>query len=201
MRVCAVGDELEVRDLTLGDKVVLADLLSMEETPEGCVAFATKWGLVGGVTSQSTTEASVDCFYEAKHQLLTAHRLGKSQGLKQLAEALTLPEHLVRGDPGSPFLGRAEIQVVRPRRGRPEIIWYVHTLRSFLWLELLLDVAGAARLIRCANPKCPKWHAQQSRGRARDYCSDTCRQAAWRAAHRDQINRERRENRRQRAAM
>ena len=173
-------------------KEVLGALLSMPETHDGVRAFAKRWGLLS-----PATDVAVDEFYEARRELLRAQIIGKDSGFKGLARALRPSEGNVRGDPDAPRLGIADIQVVRPPRGHPEIHWYVQSLHVFLWLELCLDLDGPAALVQCENPKCRKWHAQKSKGPAPAYCSNACRQAVWRAAHRAKINKARRQKRRQ----
>jgi hypothetical protein len=176
----AVGSAFDTKVLTLGRREALGELMSMEETPEGALAFSGKWGLLTPGRSDPLDE-----LYDTKRQLCRAHQIGRTRGLQQLAQALKTFEPRW-GDPEAPVLGRAEIQIIL--RGGA-IHWYVQTLRVFLWLDLLLDVGGAAELAQCG--RCKKWHARRPKGRAPEYCSDACRVAAWRRAHKGARNRKR----------
>jgi hypothetical protein len=150
-------------DISVREADVFVELANTPATPEGVLSFANKWGLLTKVS-----EPEISWFYRHRNELRNAIGLGLDDLLSKLQKVL-----------GERAIARLDAGLERLRQHAPQLIFRCYTLRQFCWLEFVQVVTGGADIVRCAQ--CGAFLAVHKAGRPATYCSDACKQAAWRA--------------------
>jgi hypothetical protein len=153
-------------------------LATMPATPEGVRSFVNSWGLL-----TKNPEPDISEFYRASASLRNAidlgnfgNRISSRRGFAALAR-----------NAGPNGLGQLDIRVVDG--SPPRLFFHARTLIQFCWLELLQFYDGGAKVSRCPEcgtllPMHKVGRPKNKVGRPKSYCSNACRQRAYRIAAR-----------------
>jgi predicted nucleic acid-binding Zn ribbon protein len=145
---------------------IFLDLANTPRTPDGVVAFANKWGLLGRMRDQDLND-----FYRRIANMAEAVDVVGTHSIAEL-------EHLLKVDL------RLSMRIARlAGDSAPRIILDARTLQGFCNAELMQLVDGGVEIRKC--PPCGKLLALGKVGQQPSYCSDRCRVAMHRKKKRE----------------
>jgi hypothetical protein len=158
------GGRAQSYDVALGESPLYLEIVRSGKADVALVAaeFTARWGLL--TAGPYTLLSDFARMRQRLRSLLDGKRSFKS--LAQDNEGLRL--------------GFADITISKTGAEKmPEVNLYVRHLQSFCWLEYLTDAGGAVSIRRCQ--RCSAYFRRQHvPGPAGTYCSNACKQAAWR---------------------
>jgi hypothetical protein len=180
--VVPLGGEPKLIDVELGKHNIFIDLANSGQRSgcEGVLEFVNTWGLLCDIriASQRLSE-----FLDARQNLISAIR-GDAQALLRFVS-------LGRGNSGRGvgFGPLHAAYVLRPGGSKLNLV--AVSLLQFCVLEFLHARDGGVNVLPCRA--CGRILPLHRVGRPKIYCNEACKQRSWRKAHREAINRARRE--------
>ena len=148
---------------------IFLELVTMPPNGPGISTFVDKWGLL---TRNAQTEEE---FINESVKLRDATCLAEERGIVELIRKFPLRR-----------FGHLRIGYDRkPGQSAPGLFYYPQNLLTFCWIEMLQFVVGNVEIVEC--PVCGKFSQRKKNGRAREYCSNSCKQAAYRERSKSRI--------------
>jgi len=165
-------------DVALLEHEIFIDLANSARLPgaEGILEFVNKWGLLTNHQLELVRD-----FLDARQDLRLAMQ-GDTNATNRLVARGRGPSGR-RGGAGPLHMGFL----------KKRLIFAADSLVQFCALELIQANEGGIDVMRCGA--CGNFLPLHRKGRPKRYCGNVCRSAAFRAAHRDDINRVRRQKR------
>jgi hypothetical protein len=157
-------------EAVLGDSDIFLHLINAAANENGLLEFAGKFGLLKSLRFQSVDES-----------LNVRNNFGDmfANGLPSFDEVTQ--NFSMKGWDGYGVVGNAALifETAHSRGARTRLYWSVQYLEDYLRCEVLTEAGGSSRIAYCES--CRKFYSRRAvKGPAPDYCSNACKQKAYR---------------------